>query len=77
MGCTTGTAATELKHIRVSAGSGGFPKSFGIRLYRLRVIHKSGGKMIGVNWPKLRAQIDESRNYLFQKAGYKLDIFSA
>jgi cytosine/adenosine deaminase-related metal-dependent hydrolase len=41
------------------------------------VIRKSGGKMIGVNWPKLRAQIDESRNYLFQKAGYKLDIFSA
>jgi cytosine/adenosine deaminase-related metal-dependent hydrolase len=41
------------------------------------VIRKSSGKMIGVNWPKLRAQIDESRNYLFQKAGYKLDIFSA
>jgi 5-methylthioadenosine/S-adenosylhomocysteine deaminase len=41
------------------------------------VIRKSGGKMIGVNWPKLRAQIDESRNYLFQKAGYKLDIFSS
>jgi 5-methylthioadenosine/S-adenosylhomocysteine deaminase len=41
------------------------------------VIRKSGGKMIGVNWPKLRAQIDESRSYLFQKAGYKLDIFSA
>ena len=41
------------------------------------VIRKSGGKMIGVKWPMLRAQIDESRNYLFQKAGYKLDIFSA
>ena len=41
------------------------------------VIRKSGGKMIGVNWPKLRQQIDESRNYLFEKAGYKLDIFSA
>jgi 5-methylthioadenosine/S-adenosylhomocysteine deaminase len=41
------------------------------------VIRKSGGKMIGVNWPVLRAQIDESRNYLFQKAGYNLDIFSA
>jgi hypothetical protein len=24
----------------------------------------------------LRAKIDASRNYLFQKAGYKLDIFS-
>jgi len=41
------------------------------------VIRKSGGKMIGINWPMLRAQIDESRSYLFQKAGYKLDIFSA
>lgn len=41
------------------------------------VIRKAGGKMLGVNWAKLRAQIDESRNYLFQKAGYKLDIFSA
>src|SRR5215469_3434729 len=41
------------------------------------VIRKSGGKLIGVNWPVLRAQIDESRNYLFVKAGYKLDIFSA
>ena len=40
------------------------------------MIRKSGGKMVGVNWPKLRAQIDESRNYLFQKRGYKLDIFS-
>jgi 5-methylthioadenosine/S-adenosylhomocysteine deaminase len=41
------------------------------------VIRKAGGKVIGVNLPKLRAQIDESRNYLFQKASYKLDIFSA
>jgi 5-methylthioadenosine/S-adenosylhomocysteine deaminase len=41
------------------------------------VIRKSGGKIIGVNWPKLRQQIDESRSYLFQEAGYKLDIFSA
>jgi cytosine/adenosine deaminase-related metal-dependent hydrolase len=40
------------------------------------VIRKSGGKLVGVNLPKLRAQIDESRNYLFQKAAYKLNIFS-
>jgi cytosine/adenosine deaminase-related metal-dependent hydrolase len=40
------------------------------------VIRKSGGKLVGVNLSKLRAQIDESRNYLFQKAGYKLNIFS-
>ena len=41
------------------------------------LIRKSGGKMVGVNWPKLRTQIDESRTYLFQKADYRLDIFSA
>jgi 5-methylthioadenosine/S-adenosylhomocysteine deaminase len=41
------------------------------------VIRKAAGKMVGVNWPRLRQQIDESRNYLFEKAGYKLDIFSA
>jgi cytosine/adenosine deaminase-related metal-dependent hydrolase len=40
------------------------------------VVRKSGGKMLGLNWPKLRQQIDESRNYLFEKKGYKLDIFS-
>lgn len=40
------------------------------------VIRKSGGKIVGMNWPRLRQQIDESRNYLFDKAGYKLDIFS-
>jgi 5-methylthioadenosine/S-adenosylhomocysteine deaminase len=33
------------------------------------VIRKSGGKIIGVNWPMLRAQNDASRNYLFQ--GYE------
>jgi hypothetical protein len=32
--------------------------------------------MAGVNMDKFRAMADESRNYLFTKAGYKLDIFS-
>jgi hypothetical protein len=32
--------------------------------------------MTGVNMEKFRALADESRNYLFTKAGYKLDIFS-
>ena len=41
------------------------------------VIRKSAGKMVGLNWSMLRPQIDESRSYLFEKAGYKLDIFSA
>jgi cytosine/adenosine deaminase-related metal-dependent hydrolase len=40
-------------------------------------IRKQKGKLVGVNMAKFRQQVDESRNYLFQKAGYKLDIFSA
>ena len=40
-------------------------------------IRKFRGKMTGVNMDKFRQMADESRNYLFTKAGYKLDIFSA
>lgn len=40
------------------------------------VIRKQHGKMVGVNMVKFRRQVDESRAYLFQKSGYKLDIFS-
>ena len=39
-------------------------------------IRKFRGKMIGVNMEKFRQLADESRNYLFGQAGYKLDIFS-
>jgi cytosine/adenosine deaminase-related metal-dependent hydrolase len=39
-------------------------------------IRKFRGRMEGVNMDKFRAMADESRNYLFTKAGYKLDIFS-
>ena len=39
-------------------------------------IRKRGGKMIGVNMDKFRQMADESREYLFMKAGYTLDIFS-
>ena len=39
-------------------------------------IRKLRGKMVGVNMARFRQQVDESRNYLFEKAGYKLDIFS-
>ena len=39
-------------------------------------IRKLRGKMTGVNMEKFRQLADESRNYLFGKAGYKLDIFS-
>ena len=40
-------------------------------------VRKFRGKMIGVNMEKFRQLADESRNYLFAKAGYKLDIFSS
>jgi len=40
-------------------------------------IRKFRGKLIGVNMSKFRQQVDESRAYLFQKHGYKLDIFSS
>jgi cytosine/adenosine deaminase-related metal-dependent hydrolase len=39
-------------------------------------VRKLRGRMTGVNMEKFRALADESRNYLFTKAGYKLDIFS-
>ena len=39
-------------------------------------IRKFRGKMAGLNMEKFRQMADESRNYLFAKAGYKLDIFS-
>jgi 5-methylthioadenosine/S-adenosylhomocysteine deaminase len=39
-------------------------------------IRKFRGKMTGVNMQNFRQLADESRNYLFTKAGYKLDIFS-
>lgn len=40
-------------------------------------IRKFRGKMVGVNMTKFRQQVDESRRYLFEHAGYRLDIFSA
>ena len=40
-------------------------------------IRKFRGKMLGVNIEKFRRLADESRDYLFAKAGYKLDIFSS
>jgi 5-methylthioadenosine/S-adenosylhomocysteine deaminase len=39
-------------------------------------VRKLRGKMVGVNMEKFRQLADESRNYLFSKAGYRLDIFS-
>ena len=39
-------------------------------------VRKLRGRMVGVNMQKFRQLADESRDYLFGKAGYKLDIFS-
>jgi len=39
-------------------------------------IRKLRGRMVGVNMDRYRQLADESRAYLFMKAGYKLDIFS-
>ena len=40
-------------------------------------IRKFRGKMVGLNMEKFRQLADESRNYLFSKAGYTLDILSS
>jgi cytosine/adenosine deaminase-related metal-dependent hydrolase len=39
-------------------------------------IRKFRGRMAGVNMDKFRQMANESRDYLFTKAGYTLDIFS-
>lgn len=41
-----------------------------------RALTKLRGKPVGVNMEKFRQLADESRNYLFTRAGYKLNIFS-
>jgi hypothetical protein len=40
-------------------------------------VRKAKGKLLGVNMAKFRQLVDESRDYLFKQAGYKLDIFSS
>ena len=39
-------------------------------------IRKLRGRMPGVNMDRFRQMADESRNYLFTRAGYKLDVFA-
>jgi len=39
-------------------------------------VRKLRGKMVGVNMDKFRQLVDESRNYLFKMAGYRLDVVS-
>jgi cytosine/adenosine deaminase-related metal-dependent hydrolase len=40
-------------------------------------IRKFRGRLVGVNMEKFRQLVDESRNYLFASAGYKLNVFSS
>jgi hypothetical protein len=40
-------------------------------------IRKQRGALVGVNMDRFRRLVDESREYLFAKAGHKLDIFSS
>jgi hypothetical protein len=40
------------------------------------VVRKLRGKMVGVNMARFRQQVEESRAYLFEKSGYKPDIFA-
>ncbi len=40
------------------------------------VIRKQHGKMVGVDMNHFRKMADDSRRYLFEKAGYKPDIFA-
>ena len=40
------------------------------------VIRKAHGRMLGVNMDRFRKMADDSRHYLFEKAGYKPDIFA-
>jgi len=39
-------------------------------------IRKRRGALVGVNMPRLRTLVDESRRYLFGKMNYRLDIVS-
>jgi len=39
-------------------------------------VRKLKGKIVGVNMDKFRQLADESRAYLFMKAGYRLDVLS-
>ncbi len=39
-------------------------------------IRKQRGALVGVNLPRFRQLVDESRSYLFAKVNYRLDILS-
>jgi cytosine/adenosine deaminase-related metal-dependent hydrolase len=39
-------------------------------------VRKFRGKIVGFAWEGFRRMVDESRAYLFEKQGYKPDIFA-
>ena len=39
-------------------------------------VAKLGGDIIGLDWARFRRLVDESRSYLFEKLGYRPDIFA-
>jgi 5-methylthioadenosine/S-adenosylhomocysteine deaminase len=39
-------------------------------------VRKFRGKIIGLEWEKFRRMVDESRSYLFERQGYKPDMFA-
>jgi 5-methylthioadenosine/S-adenosylhomocysteine deaminase len=39
-------------------------------------VRKFRGKIVGFEWERFRRMVDDSRAYLFEKQGYKLDIFA-
>jgi hypothetical protein len=39
-------------------------------------VRKRAGRLVGVDMPRFRRLVDESRSYLFAQAKYKLDILS-
>jgi 5-methylthioadenosine/S-adenosylhomocysteine deaminase len=39
-------------------------------------VAKLGGDIIGLDWARFRRLVDESRGYLFEKVGYKPDLFA-
>jgi 5-methylthioadenosine/S-adenosylhomocysteine deaminase len=39
-------------------------------------VRKFRGKIVGLDWERFRRMVDESRAYLFEKQGYKPDLFA-
>ena len=40
-------------------------------------IRKRRGVLVGINMPRYRQLVDESRKYLFERMNYKLDILAS